>query len=184
MNDRQLPDLAEEFGTPLYVYDAGCIRSQYRRLAAAFARLDYRLHYACKANANPFIIKVLKEAGAWLDCVSIGEVQLGLRCGFCPEQILYTPNSVGMAEVVQAVALGVRVTIDSLGLLEAFASEYGSRIPVSIRLNPHILAGGNPKIQTGHIDSKFGISLLQRAEILETVHRHGMRVYGLHVHTG
>jgi diaminopimelate decarboxylase len=184
LNNEFLVSLADKFGTPLYVYDSGLIRRQYRRLAAAFSDLDCRLFYACKANSNPHIIRILHEEGAGIDCVSIDEVRLAMRCGYSPSQILFTPNSIGIAELSEVAEMGVQINIDSLGLLEAFGLKYGAGIPVCLRLNPHIAAGGNPKIQTGHIDSKFGISVLQRVHLLKIVRHYGLKVNGLHIHTG
>lgn len=184
MNNDLLISLAEEFGTPLYVYQADKIREQYRRLALAFSGMDCRLFYACKSNANPHIIRLLKTEGAGVDCVSVGEVQLALRCGYAPQDVIYTPNSVGIQEVEAVAELGVQLNLDSLALLEAFGAKYGERFPVCIRLNPHIAAGGNPKIQTGHIDSKFGISVLQRQHLLRIIRHYRLRINGLHIHTG
>lgn len=179
-----LNDLASEFGTPLYVYDALTIRNQYRKLKSAFSGVHLRLHYACKANANLSIMKLLKDEGAGLDAVSIEEVQLGLHVGFAPADIIYTPNSVDFAEIKLAVTLGVRVNIDNLRILEQFGMEYGSSYPCCIRINPHIMAGGHSQISVGHIDSKFGISIHQLRHVLRLVESLKIKVEGLHMHTG
>jgi diaminopimelate decarboxylase len=116
--------------------------------------------------------------------VSINEVQLGLKAGFAPEQIIFTPNCVDFAEIEAAKSLGVHINIDSLPLLEQFGNKYGNSYPICIRINPHIMAGGNIKISTGHIDSKFGISIHQMRHILRIVESTGLVVNGLHMHTG
>ena len=103
----------------------------------------------------------MNSLGAGLDTVSIQEVWLGLKAGFKPEDIIYTPNCVSMEEIDMAVEAGVKINIDNLSILEQFGHKYGNKVPVCVRLNPHILAGGNVKISTGHIDSKFGISVYQ-----------------------
>lgn len=179
-----LSDLAETFGTPLYVYDAATIKQQYQKLKAAFDGVRLRLHYACKANSNVNIMKLLKEQGAGLDAVSIEEVHLGLYAGFQPADIIYTPNSVHFDEIRAAVALGVRVNIDNLRILEQFGVEYGNSYPCCIRINPHIMAGGHSQISVGHIDSKFGISIHQLRHVLRLVESLQMKVEGLHMHTG
>lgn len=177
-------ELVESFGTPVYVYDASIIKSQFESVASAFSGVDLRIKYACKANTNINILKYIRSLGAGLDAVSIQEVELGLRCGFVPEEILFTPNGVAYEEIRKAVALGVTINIDNLSVLELFGHEYGNRVPCCIRFNPHIQAGGNSHIQTGHIDSKFGISIYQLRHVERIVKSCGMRVEGLHIHTG
>lgn len=179
-----LTSLVEEFGSPLYVYDADKIVSQVNLLKQAFATVDLRIKYATKALSNINVLKLLRKAGTGADAVSIEEVLLCLHAGFEPKEIMYTPNSVGFEEIQQAVDLGVMINIDSIPMLEHFGTYYGNQVPVCIRLNPHILAGGNAKISVGHIDSKFGISILQLKHILKVVEAYDLNVAGLHVHTG
>src|SRR5690606_37662863 len=117
-------------------------------------------------------------------CVSIQEVQLGLKAGFEPQQILFTPNCVDFEEIAAAVGLGVHINIDNISILERFGNTYGNTYPICIRINPHIMAGGNYKISTGHIDNKFGISIQQLRHIERIVQSTGIVVNGLHMHTG
>ena len=112
--------------------------------------------------------------------VSIEEVQLGLRAGFQPNQIMFTPNSISFEELIMAVEFGVHVNIDNLPMLEKFGAKYGSNVPCCIRINPHILAGGNHHISVGHIDSKFGISIHQVKHIERIIKHYGIVVNGLH----
>lgn len=179
-----LLELAKQFGTPLFVYDADTMAAQYHRLIAAFGDLKLDVHYACKALNNQAVLQHFRSLGAGLDTVSIQEVQLGLRAGYLPEQIMYTPNGVSFEEIQEAVKLGVKVNIDNLVMLEKFGNEYGSNYPVCVRLNPHIVAGGNHKIQVGHIDSKFGISIHQMRHLTRIVEAYKIHVNGLHMHTG
>jgi len=116
--------------------------------------------------------------------VSINEVNLGLKAGFTPEKILFTPNCVDITEIEEAMKLGVHINIDNISILEQFGNKYGNTYPVFIRINPHIFAGGNYKISTGHIDSKFGISIHQLRHIQRIVKTTGLNVEGLHMHTG
>lgn len=182
--DVKLLDVATEFGTPVYVYDANKIVEKYKKLKNAFKPLNVKLKYACKALNNSNILRLLKNEGSGLDTVSINEVHLGLKAGFSPDEIIFTPNCVGFDEIKQAVALGVHINIDNISILEQFGNEYGNKVPCCIRLNPHIMAGGNSKISTGHIDSKFGISIYQLRHVLRVVKSSGIRVNGLHMHTG
>ena len=179
-----LLSLSEEFGTPLYVYDAETIRNQYQRLTKAFKQVPLKVKYACKANTNINILRVLKAEGSGLDTVSINEVRLGLLAGYAPEEILFTPNCVSFDEIRAGVELGVHINIDNISILEQFGHEYGDKVPVCVRVNPHVLAGGNSNIQTGHIDSKFGISIHQMRHVMRVVEANNIRVEGLHMHTG
>ncbi len=183
-NPKKLLDCAAEFGTPLYVYDGNKIVSQYKRLKDAFSGLKFRVHYACKANTNLNILRLLKNAGCELDTVSIQEIRLGLHAGFQPENIMYTPNSVNIEEIKVAVEIGVNINIDSLSILEQFGNVYGNKVPVCIRINPHVVAGGHSKIQTGHIDSKFGISYQQMRLLNRIIDQYHIDVQGVHMHNG
>lgn len=181
----QATDWVEEFGSPLYVYDAATIAQQYRRISGAFDDdLNVGIHFACKALNNLNILRLLKAEGAGLDAVSLGEIHLGLQAGFTPDEILFTPNGVGMGEIRAAVEIGVHINIDNLETLEEFANEFGNSIPICVRINPHIMAGGNAKISVGHIDSKFGISIHQMRHLHRIVDHMGLHVHGLHMHTG
>jgi diaminopimelate decarboxylase len=184
MNAAQLLEVASEFGTPVYVYDETKITQQYKRLKKAFEPLDVKLHYAMKALTNTSILRIFNKMGSGLDAVSIEEVMLGLRAGFSPSSIMYTPNSVSFQEIEEALALGVMINIDNLSILEEFGAKYGKSVPVCVRLNPHIMAGGHANISVGHIDSKFGISIHQVRHIKRIVDHYGMLVNGLHMHTG
>jgi diaminopimelate decarboxylase len=176
--------VAEKFDSPVYVYNAEKIISQYKRLVNAFKPIDIKVKYACKALNNTSILKLLKNEGSGLDTVSINEVKLGLRAGFQADEIIFTPNCVAFEEIQEAVSLGVHINIDNISILEQFGSAYGNEVPCCVRLNPHILAGGNNKISTGHIDSKFGISIHQLRHVLRIIKTYGMQINGLHMHTG
>ena len=184
MEIKDLLSIAHTYGCPVYVYDAYKIRSQYERLIKAFAAVpSLRINYAMKALSNGSILKLMRKLGAGLDTVSIQEVKLGLHAGFAPEQIIFTPNGVSMEEIEEAASLGVQLNIDNLSILEQFGSKH-PHVPVCIRINPHVMAGGNSKISVGHIDSKFGISIHQVPHILRIVENTKMHINGIHMHTG
>ncbi|MFC2398241.1 diaminopimelate decarboxylase [Capnocytophaga gingivalis] len=184
MEIKDLLSIAHTYGCPVYVYDAYKIRSQYERLIKAFAAVpSLRINYAMKALSNGSILKLMRKLGAGLDTVSIQEVKLGLHAGFAPEQIIFTPNGVSMEEIEEAASLGVQLNIDNLSILEQFGSKH-PQVPVCIRINPHVMAGGNSKISVGHIDSKFGISIHQVPHILRIVENTKMHINGIHMHTG
>lgn len=184
LSKEQLICVANEFGTPVYVYHAEKIAEQYNKLKDAFKSHPTRFFYACKALTNINVLKYMKSLGASIDCVSINEVKLALKAGFEPNEILYTPNCVDFNEIVDAQQMGVNINIDNISILEQFGNKFGSGYPVCIRINPHIEAGGNYKISTGHIDSKFGISVHQLRHIERVVKTTKLHVKGLHMHTG
>lgn len=177
-------DLCEKYGTPLYVYNTSKMEAQYKRIRHAFKGTDLKINYACKALTNINVLKFFKSLGSGLDTVSIQEVWLGLKAGFRPEDIIYTPNCVSLEEISMAVDLGVKINIDNISILEQFGHKYGNSVPVCLRFNPHIMAGGNVKISTGHIDSKFGISIHQLRHVQRVVASEQIHVSGLHMHTG
>ncbi|MEX0314399.1 MAG: diaminopimelate decarboxylase [Allomuricauda sp.] len=184
MNSRNLLKLTEQFGAPLYVYDAEKITSQFQRLTSAFSSVgSLRLNYAAKALSNISILRLMNNLGSGLDTVSVQEVKLGLMAGFKPESIIFTPNGVSLEEIEEASALGVQINIDNLSILEQFGSKHPD-VPVCIRINPHVMAGGNSKISVGHIDSKFGISIHQIPHLLRIVELTKMNINGIHMHTG
>ena len=184
MNREVLLELAEKYDSPLYVYDVEKIESQYSRLKNAFSSVSQlRINYAVKALSNINILRVFNELGSGLDTVSIQEVKLGLKAGFDAKNIIYTPNGVSMEEIEAVAKLGVQINIDNLSILELFGQDH-PEVPVCIRINPHIMAGGNSKISVGHIDSKFGISIYQVPHIKRIVENTGMIINGIHMHTG
>lgn len=176
--------LCEKYGTPLYVYDTAIMERQYKRLQNAFKGVPLKINYACKALTNLNVLSFFKSLGSGVDTVSIQEVWLALKAGFDPKDIIYTPNCVSLEEIQMAVEVGVRINIDNISVLERFGHMYGAKVPVCIRMNPHIMAGGNQKISTGHIDSKFGISIHQLRHVERVVASENIHVVGLHMHTG
>ncbi|MDY8134044.1 diaminopimelate decarboxylase [Aquimarina sp. 2201CG5-10] len=184
MENSNLLAIANEYGSPIYVYDSSKISSQYQRLSEAFKKVKrVKLNYAVKALSNLAVLKLMNSLGAGLDTVSIQEVKLGLLAGVKPSNIIFTPNGVSLEEIEEVSAMGVQINIDNLSILEQFGAKHPN-VPVCIRINPHVLAGGNSKISVGHIDSKFGISIHQIPHILRIVENTGMNINGIHMHTG
>jgi diaminopimelate decarboxylase len=184
LTTKELIAAATKFDTPLYVYDANNIEKQYKKLTTAFAALDTRIFYACKALTNLNILKFIRSTGCNIDCSSINEVQLAIKAGFAPQNILYTSNNIAFEEIEMAQSLGVHINIDSISNLRKFGQKFGHSYPVGIRLRPNIMAGGNLKISTGHGDSKFGVPIEQVQEIVEVVKETNVWISGLHIHTG
>jgi len=183
MENATLINAAEQFGSPLYIYDADQMKKNYKQFTEAFKVEKLKVHYACKALNNQAILKLFKSMGSGLDCVSIEEVQIGLAAGFLPEDILFTPNNISTEEYEEALELGVKINVDNLYTLEYFGMKH-PEVPIYIRINPHLMAGGNQNISVGHIDSKFGISIHQVPNIERIVKKLNINVMGVHVHTG
>ncbi len=184
MTHSDLLNIAQNALGPSYVYDASKIKHQYNRLENAFSGVKkLKINYACKALSNISVLKFLKSLGSGLDTVSHQEVLLGLEAGFTPENIIFTPNGVSLEEIETVAKMGVQINIDSLSILEQFGTKY-PKIPVCIRINPHVMAGGNSNISVGHIDSKFGISIHQIPHVLRIVENTKMHINGVHMHTG
>jgi diaminopimelate decarboxylase len=177
-------DIADQFGTPLYIYDGDKIAHQVKTLKNAFSDTDVKVKYAAKALTNVSILKLIRKHGAGIEVVSLEEARIAMKAGYTSPEIVYTPSGVDFEEIVEAVDLGLAINIDNLSTLQKFGDRYKNTYPCGLRLNPHILAGGNYKISTGHSNSKFGISIFQFQQIMEIVHRHGMHIKGLHIHTG
>ena len=184
LSPRQLTEVAQQFGTPVYIYHAEKIAQQYQKLKTAFKGQDALFFYASKALTNVNILRYMLSLGANVDCSSINEVKLAIHAGFHPENILYTSNGIGFDEIAEAKDLGVNINIDSLSNLNKFGEKYGNTYPVGIRLRPNIMAGGNLKISTGHDKSKFGIPIEKLDEILAVVNKHSLNIKTLHIHTG
>ena len=176
-------DLVKKYDTPLYIYDTDIILRQINRLKSAFDVDELDIHFACKALNNINILKLIQKWNCGLDTVSIQEIWLGLKAGFKAEQIIYTPNCVGPDEIEMAIELGVQINIDHIETLEYIGSHYPDT-KICIRINPHVMAGGNEKISVGHIDSKFGISIYQMPLVLRLVDTLKLKINGLHMHTG
>lgn len=184
MDNKTLLKIVRDFGSPVYVYDAEKIASQYKRLTTAFSKVKkLKINYAVKALSNISVLKLLNTLGSSLDTVSIQEVKLGLKAGFTPDKIIYTPNGVSIEEIEEVAILGTQINIDNLSILEQFGTKHPDT-PVCIRINPHVMAGGNTNISVGHIDSKFGISIHQIPHIIRIVKNTGMTINGIHMHTG
>jgi diaminopimelate decarboxylase len=184
IGNMELTSLCEKYGTPLYVYDTAKMKAQHDRIQKAFSGANLKIHFAAKALTNINILKYFNKLGAGLDAVSIQEVRFALSAGYEPQNIIYTPNCVSMEEYDLAVESGVKINIDNTSILEQFGHKYGGKIPVSIRINPHIMAGGHTKISVGHIDSKFGISIYQMPHVRRIAENYGLHIEGLHMHTG
>jgi diaminopimelate decarboxylase len=184
-----LTDLAAAEGTPLYVYSAATIVGRYRAIDEAFRSYPHAVHYALKANSTLAIARLLRGLGSCADANSGGEIDVALRAGFIPEQIVFTGVGKTAAELVQAIDLGVKtINAESEGELERIdilARERQTRARVALRVNPDIDARSHPHISTGTKANKFGIALDAAREICRrAARREGLEIVGLHTHVG
>ena len=176
-------ELARQYGTPLFVYDGDMMLERYRELFNFIPSDSLRIHYALKANYNPALLTLLKEAGANIDAVSPGEVVLAMKLGFAPERIIYTANNMTDAEFDRVMKSGVTVNIGSLSRLKKCAkSHQGARI--CLRFNPDVCDGDNEKTMTGGDLTKFGILLENADEAARIAAEGNLHIIGLHEHTG
>lgn len=177
-------DICNEFGTPLYVYNADTIERQVTSFKSAFSQINCKVKYACKANTNLSILKEMLNNGTGLDTVSIPEIKMGIMVGFEPDEIVFTPNCVDFSEIEAAVELGVNINIENLPNLEKFGKRYGNSVPCFVRLNPGIHAQMNSdKVDWWHKQSKFGISADQLDKVKEIEKEYNLNIHGLHIHS-
>ena len=184
MNIKKLKEAEIKFGNPLYVYDLSIIENQFKELKNGFRNIkNFKINFAAKSLSNISILKFLKKLGAGLDTVSIEEVKIGLICGFNNEDITFTPNGISFNEIEEAYNLKVKINLDSLESIKDFSKKYSS-YPISIRVNPNILSGGNKNVSVGHDESKFGIPQDYLDEIAEMENKKNIIIEGIHIHTG
>lgn len=176
--------IAGRFGTPVMVTDEAALRENYRALHRAFNdKFPTRINYACKANTNLALLRVLEQEGSCIDAVSIGEVESCLRAGFSPDRILYTGVSVSDEEMRQVVERKVPINVDSIGQLRRLAA-IDSHHPISLRVNPDVGSGHSQKVVTGTKGAKFGIPKEGILAAFSEAVRLGFHPRGLHAHTG
>jgi diaminopimelate decarboxylase len=176
-------DIAEEFGTPVFVYNSHKIRDQYLLLSKAFEDLSHRIFYACKANESPSILKILKDLGAGVDTVSPNEILRSLKLGYKPGDIIFTPSCPGLQELELALEQGIIIHFGSLEYLEMLGNKLSGK-EIGIRLNPAIAIEGNQKISTAHANSKFGVPLDQLEKLQRLTREYRIKLKTYHIHTG
>jgi diaminopimelate decarboxylase len=184
-----LSELAAAHGTPLYVYSASTIAARYRAVDEAFASYPHAMHYALKANSTLAIVRLLRSLGSRVDANSGGEIDVALRAGFIPPEIVFTGVGKTDAELAQAIDLGVKtINAESEGELDridALARQRQARAKVAIRVNPDIDARSHPHISTGLKTNKFGVSIEDARELCQRMrNRPGLEIVGLHTHVG
>src|SRR5688572_5545528 len=184
-----LADIAARVGTPCYVYGAAEIRDAYTRLDSAFGDYPHAIHYALKANSTLEIVRLLKSLGSGVDANSMSEVDIALRCGFSPHQIMFTGVGKSADELARAISLGLKaINVESPGeldRLDRIAQEQGTIARVALRVNPDIDARSHPHISTGLKTNKFGVPIDAAPQIFREIQqRAGLEAVGVHSHIG
>ena len=181
--------MANEFGTPLYVYDFDHFKGQYTKLKEAFAGRKSLLAYAVKANSNLSVIKNFGDMGSGADCVSIGEVRRALKAGIKPYKIIFSGVGKRDDEIREAIASDILfINVESEGELkrvELIATELGREARISLRVNPNIDPKTHPYISTGLSENKFGVSLDEAKKLYLYAHNSkNLNPVGIHFHIG
>jgi diaminopimelate decarboxylase len=184
-----LADVAAAVGTPCYVYSAGAIRGAYTHLDTALGDYPHAIHYALKANSALEIVRLLRDLGASADANSMAEVDIALRCGFHPSQIMFTGVGKSADELARAIALGLKtINVESPGeldRLDRLAQDQGTIARVALRVNPDIDARSHPHISTGLKTNKFGVPIDAAPAIFGEIRRRpGLEAVGVHSHIG
>ncbi len=179
----QLPDIADRFGTPVYVYDAGIIRAQIERVRNAFAPLPFQPFYAMKANGALAILRMVREAGFGCDCVSPGEIFIARRAGFTPEQIWFTCSNVSDEDLGAVGDPSIVINVNSMSEIDRILS-LDLANPIALRVNPDVGAGHHADVVTAGGGVKFGLDLAEVDSARMIVEDSGRKVVGLHAHIG
>jgi len=175
--------LKEKYGFPLYAYDEQHIKHQYKTIKDAFNDANLSIHFACKANSNIQILRLLLDMGSEVDVVSLNEGKVAELAGFKNEQIHFTPNGVLIGEYLEAIERGYQISVDNLDIIQTLAARH-TGIGLCVRINPSVMAGGHSKISVGHSKSKFGLPLNQLDSVVKLNKEGKIKVHGLHIHTG
>ena len=182
--------IADEIGTPVYVYSAATLRRHARVLKDALTGLgDPLIAYAVKANPNPAVLSVLAREGLGADIVSIGEYRAARAAGVDPQTILFSGVGKTAGEMAEAIAGGIKQfnleSVEEAHTLSVVARSMGAVAPVALRINPDVEAGTHAKITTGTSDNKFGIPAAQAiGAFRELRDLSSLKVTGITVHIG
>lgn len=185
----RLDAIADQFGTPLYVYSAAAITANYHAMTAIFSSKNRRIHYAMKANSNLAVLRLMQKLGAGVDIVSMGEFARAIAAGFTPEQMVFSGVGKTPDELRAAISAKIgQINAESQAEIDtiiALARASGDQPAVALRINPDIQAGGHAKISTGSSDTKFGIpGHLARDIYIHMAESGVIRPAGLAVHIG
>jgi diaminopimelate decarboxylase len=176
-------DIADRFGTPVYIYDAGVIRAQIERVRGAFAALPFQPFYAMKANGALAILRLIREGGFGCDCVSPGEIYIARRAGFTPEQIWFTCSNVSDDDLRDVGDERIVINVNSMSEIDRVLA-LGLPNPIALRVNPDVGAGHHADVVTAGGGVKFGIDLAEVSSARMVVEDGGRKVVGLHAHIG
>jgi diaminopimelate decarboxylase len=177
--------LAEEYGTPLYVYDGAGMLANYRLLSDSFKRhyANTDVHFSVKANSNLRVLEMFQKAGCGADCSSPVEVMLALRAGFLQDRILYTGNYESLDDFRGISQYKIKINLDDISSYKRMTSVFRPEI-ISFRINPGIGKGGYEGITTGGTDAKFGVPYEKATHAYQMARDDGFTRFGIHMMTG
>ncbi len=184
----RIADIAEKFGTPLYVYSKAEILKRIAQIKNVFSDIPHLIAYSLKANNNPHLLRIIRENGCGADTVSGGEVKLALETGFSPEKVVFAGVGKSVDEIKFAIENGIKLlnieSEEELFVVEEVAKQVQRKIHVALRINPDVSPKTIDKIATAKKTSKFGINLEKAEKILKTFSSRWVEISGLHVHIG
>lgn len=175
--------LAEKYGTPLYVYNENILRRRCRELRALSDDPGFCVNYSVKANSNPALLRIIREEGLSADAMSPGELRMDVLAGYDPRDVLYISNNNTREEMLEAIAAGCVVSLDSLVQLDVFGSLKPGN-SVLVRVNPGVGDGHDVRVITGGAHSKFGVDPGKLDELAAILARWNLALVGLNQHIG
>ena len=178
-------ELTKAYGSPLYVYNERILRQRCREMTGLVSYPRYTAHYSAKANSSLALLQIIRSEGLCVDAMTPGEIMVGMKAGFTPDQILYVSNNVSEDEMRYAVERGILMSVDSLSQLAQLGRvNPGGR--VAVRFNPGEGAGHHEKTITAGRGTKFGVENCAEdiSQVKDICRRHGLRLVGLNMHVG
>ena len=174
--------LVDKFQTPLYVYDKNTIVKRCEEIKNMLKYQKYIPNYSVKANSNIELLKIIKKQGFTVDAMSIGEIEMDLRAGFSPKDIMFIANNISEEEMAYAIEKNICISLDSLSQIETFGRIAKGK-EIFIRLNPGMGVGHHKKVITGG-KSKFGIPFENIDEAIKLSKKYNLSIVGINQHIG
>ena len=188
-NKTIIENIIKTYNSPCYVYLDNIIKYKYKIFIEAFEQLSHKnrkLYYACKANTNSTILKILKDLGvAGIDCVSLGEVYIAQKVGFKEDQILYTGNNNSLKELKEVYDKNILINFNEVEALEQFCKTFNlANFEICVRIDYGVGLGSHDYVKTAGIFNKFGVKIHELPKLFEVMIKFNLSLVGLHQHSG